>query len=68
MGDQTTGKDLADSDRSVKPFELFFDLVFVYAFTQTTALLAHDLTFLGLARGGLVIATLWLAWQSYTWL
>ena len=57
-----------DSDRSVKPFELFFDLVFVYAFTQTTALLADDLTFLGLARGGLVIATLWLAWQAYTWL
>ena len=23
-------------DRSVKPFELFFDLVFVFAFTQVT--------------------------------
>ena len=68
MSDPRPETDSADSDRSVKPFELFFDLVFVYAFTQATALLADDLTFLGLARGGLVIATLWLAWQSYTWL
>ena len=29
-------------DRSVKPFELFFDLVFVFAFTQVTQFLASD--------------------------
>jgi low temperature requirement protein LtrA len=68
MSEQKPPKGVEESDRSVKPFELFFDLVFVYAFTQTTALLAHDLTFMGLMRGGLVISALWLAWQSYTWM
>ena len=29
--------------------ELFFDLVFVYAVTQVTSLLVHDLTWLGAA-------------------
>ncbi len=55
-------------DRSVKPFELFFDLVFVFAFTQVTQLLATNLTWVGLGQGVLLIAALWLAWQSYVWL
>ncbi len=55
-------------DRSVKPFELFFDLVFVFAFTQVTQLLASELSFGGLGQGVLLIAALWLAWQSYAWL
>ncbi len=38
--------------RSVKSFELFFDLVFVYAFTQVTQLLAHELSWGGLAHIG----------------
>ena len=63
--------ELSDSDsgdRSVKPFELFFDLVFVFAFTQVTQLLASDLSWGGLGQGVLLIAALWLAWQSYAWL
>jgi low temperature requirement protein LtrA len=52
MSQQKPPKGVVESDRSVKPFELFFDLVFVYAFTQTTALLADDLTYMGLMRGG----------------
>ncbi len=55
-------------DRSVKPFELFFDLVFVFAFTQVTQLLASELSWGGLGQGVLLIAALWLAWQSYAWL
>ena len=55
-------------DRSVKPFELFFDLVFVFAFTQVTQLLASELSWVGLGQGVLLIAALWLAWQSYAWL
>jgi low temperature requirement protein LtrA len=34
--------------------ELFFDLVFVYAVTQVTALLAEDLTWTGAGRAALV--------------
>jgi len=52
----------------VSSFELFFDLVFVFAFTQVTASLAHDATWSGLGQGILVFALLWWAWGSYAWL
>ena len=52
----------------VKPLELFFDLVFVIAFTQCTALMAHDLTWGGLLRGVIVLAVVWWAWVSFAWL
>ncbi|WP_204342622.1 low temperature requirement protein A [Micromonospora terminaliae] len=53
---------------SVTPLELFFDLVFVYALTQVTALMAADLTWPGLGRGLLVLALLWWCWCCYAWL
>jgi len=48
--------------------ELFFDLVFVLAITQCTALMAHDPTWEGLLRGVLVLGVLWWAWVGYAWL
>ncbi|MBV9729649.1 MAG: low temperature requirement protein A, partial [Pseudonocardiales bacterium] len=39
----------------VTTLELFFDLVFVYAITQVTALLADHPTLLGLTQGLLVL-------------
>ncbi|MGB2852357.1 MAG: low temperature requirement protein A, partial [Solirubrobacterales bacterium] len=53
---------------SVKPLELFFDLVFVLAITQCTALMADNPTWEGLAQGLLVLAVLWWAWVGYAWL
>jgi low temperature requirement protein LtrA len=52
----------------VTPLELFFDLVFVLAITQCTALMATDPTWEGLAKGLLVLAVLWWAWTGYAWL
>ena len=52
----------------VTPLELFFDLVFVLALTQCTALMAATPTWEGLARGLLVLAVLWWAWVGYAWL
>jgi low temperature requirement protein LtrA len=52
----------------VTPLELFFDLVFVYALTQVTALMADDLTARGVLRGMLVLALLWWCWCCYAWL
>ena len=52
----------------VKPLELFFDLVFVLAITQCTALMSHEPTWAGLAKGMLVLGVLWWSWVGYAWL
>jgi low temperature requirement protein LtrA len=52
----------------VTALELFFDLVFVLALTQCTALMAGDPTWHGIVRGLLVLAVLWWAWVGYAWL
>ena len=55
-------------EKRVAPLELFFDLVFVFAITQVTALMSHDLTWRGLGRGMLVLSALWWSWAAYAWL
>jgi low temperature requirement protein LtrA len=52
----------------VTPLELFFDLVFVLALTQCTALMYHHPTWEGLAQGMLVLGVLWWSWTGYAWL
>jgi low temperature requirement protein LtrA len=52
----------------VTSLELFFDLVFVFAFTQVTAFMALNPDAQGLVQGLMVLAALWWAWGSYTWL
>jgi low temperature requirement protein LtrA len=58
---------LRDTER-VTPLELFFDLVFVLALTQCTALMAKQPTWEGLAKGLLVLGVLWWSWVGYAWL
>ncbi len=53
---------------TVTPLELFFDLVFVLALTQCTALMADQPTWEGLAKGMLVLGVLWWSWVGYAWL
>ena len=50
------------------PLELFFDLVFVFAFTQVTTVLSDNPTWSGLGHGLLILGVLWWAWASYAWL
>jgi low temperature requirement protein LtrA len=57
-----------ETEQKVTTLELFFDLVFVFAITQVTTMLAHDPTWAGLGRGLLVLANLWWAWAAYSWL
>jgi len=52
----------------VGPLELFFDLVFVLAITQCTALMAVDPTWGGIGRGLVVLGLLWWSWVGYAWL
>src|SRR3954464_5615814 len=53
---------------TVVPLELFFDLVFVFAFTQVSTLLHDEPTWGGVLRAGLLLSVLWWAWSAYAWL
>jgi low temperature requirement protein LtrA len=55
-------------ERRVTPLELFFDLVFVFAFTQVTGLLSDEATWEGLAHALMILALLWWSWACYAWL
>jgi low temperature requirement protein LtrA len=57
-----------ESEKRVAPLELFFDLVFVFALTQVTALMSDNPTWEGLGQGMLVLIALWWAWGAYAWL
>jgi low temperature requirement protein LtrA len=58
---------MRDGER-VTSLELFFDLVFVLALTQCTALMAHIPTAEGVLKGLLVLGVLWWSWVGYAWL
>lgn len=57
-----------DAHHRVTTLELLFDLVFVFAFTQVTQLMADRPTLVGVLQGLVVLALLWWAWCSYAWL
>ena len=59
---------VATDEHEVTPLELFFDLVFVFAITQVTTLLADEPTWSGVGRGMLVLAAIWWAWTGFAWL
>lgn len=68
-GQQSTRADGgASAEATVTPLELFFDLVFVFAFTQVSSFLAHNLSWTGIAQGAALLAVLWWAWVCYSWL
>ncbi|MDQ0896123.1 low temperature requirement protein A [Agromyces ramosus] len=48
--------------------ELFFDLAFVFAFTQLSRLMAQQHDALGIVQALVILALLWWAWTSYGWL
>jgi low temperature requirement protein LtrA len=47
--------------------ELFFDLVFVFCFTQIVGLLHYDLSWTGVGHSVLVFWMVWWAWTQFTW-
>jgi low temperature requirement protein LtrA len=58
----------AEREQRVTPLELFFDLVFVFGFTQVTTVLSNDPSWGGLGHGLLILGALWWAWAGYAWL
>jgi low temperature requirement protein LtrA len=57
-----------EEERKTSYLELFFDLVFVFAFTQVTALVLEDTSAQGFLRAALVLAMVWWAWSAYAWM
>jgi low temperature requirement protein LtrA len=49
-------------------FEIFFDLVFVFAITRVISFMTHSLTFLTLTQGLILLLLLWWSWTAYAWL
>jgi len=64
-GDQPSA---GDQPLRVSTLELFFDLVFVFAITQLTGILAHDVTVADGFRVLLVFGALWWMYGGYVWL
>ena len=60
-----SGRSLTTEDQSATFIELFFDLVFVYAVTQTVSLLHEDLSWAGLWHAVVVFWLVWWAWTRY---
>jgi low temperature requirement protein LtrA len=58
----------AEHEQRVTPLELFFDLVFVFGFTQVTTVVSDNPTWSGLGHALLILAALWWAWAAYAWL
>src|ERR1700712_1609 len=56
-----------EGDR-VTTLELFFDLVYVFAFTQVTYLMSHSEPPQSLLAGFIILSLLWFAWCSFSWL
>ena len=52
----------------VSTLELFFDLVFVFAITQLTGLLSHDVSVAAGVRVLLIFGVLWWMYDGYVWL
>lgn len=54
--------------QSATTLELFFDLVFVFALTQVTAMMAHEASASAVLQGLLVVGIVWWCWVCYSWL
>ena len=63
----TTAAVRATSERAT-PLELFFDLVYVFAFTQVTHLMADGESVESVLGGLAVLGILWWSWASHAWL
>jgi low temperature requirement protein LtrA len=76
VSDTTVAQDPADerpapadpaAERRTTPVELLWDLVFVFAVTQVTTLLAHETSWARLGEAMLVLALVWWAWSAFVW-
>jgi len=58
----------SEAGHRVTTLELFFDLSYVFAIAQVSALMVAGHDVVGVVRGATVLALLWWSWASYSWL
>lgn len=54
-------------DFTADPVELFFDLAFVFAFSQLVLRLVYDPDWSGVGETALLFWLIWLPWSQFTW-
>lgn len=54
-------------DFTADPVELFFDLTFVFAFSQIVAVMLREPNWHGIGRAALILLLIWLPWSQFTW-
>lgn len=54
-------------DFTADPVELFFDLAYVFAYSQLVGLLVHDPSWAGFGKVALLFGLIWLPWSQVTW-
>lgn len=59
---------VAGGTSRVTTFELFFDLVYVFAFTQVSRLMAETHSAIGIAQALIVLLLLWWTWVGFSWI
>ena len=59
---------VGEASSRVTTFELFFDLVYVFAFTQVSRLMADTHSAFGIMQALVVLALMWWTWVAYGWL
>ncbi len=57
----------ASEDFAADPVELFFDLAFVFAFSQLVGLLISTPTWNSVGQATLIFLMLWLPWTQFAW-
>jgi len=65
---RTRWRDGGGPARRVTPVEIFFDVVFVFTFTQLTRMLEEHLTLATLGQVVLLFGILWWMFDGYVWL
>jgi low temperature requirement protein LtrA len=56
-----------DGHSRASTLELFYDLVFVFAVTQVSHTLLHDLTWEGAGQAAVILLAVWWSWNYTTW-
>jgi low temperature requirement protein LtrA len=59
---------MTEEAHRVTHVEIFFDLVFIFAYTQVTAFMGRPPTPTTLVRGLILLLLLWMSWTTYAWL